>query len=135
MASSLDQVRSAIIRADQDDVHRVLAVIPNVAIVESIPIGHDCRIAGIDILAETLPVSTAGTYLLTIAVGATNLLVAASFDLETIGTLATLEALALNAVSANLDLSAGEVITITATSNNLDLTGTGLSLAFKTISR
>jgi len=135
MASSLDQVRSAIIRADQDDVHRVLAVIPNVAIVESIPIGHDCRITGIDILAETLPVSTAGTYLLTIAVGATNLLVAASFDLETIGTLAVLEALSLNAVSANLDLSAGEVITITATSNNLDLTGTGLSLTFKTISR
>ena len=135
MASSLDQIRTHLIRADQDDRSQAVAIIPNVAVVESLPVGHDLTVVGISVLAATLPLAPTGTYLLTIAVSGTSLLVAANFDLKTIAVADTLEVLALSAVGGALNLSATDVIKITCTSNTLDLTGTGLSFNIKTISR
>lgn len=68
---------------------------------------------------------TAGTYTLAVANGATTLLAGATADLTTL-VAATPTSIPLTATTANLNLAANTVVTLTITSNNADLTGSGL---------
>ena len=82
--------------------------------------GDGFTIAAIELLAQTKPASAGGTYLLTVTGAGNNLLVAATFDLETL-TAVTVETLVLTGTAADLNLDPGDSVVITATSNNEDL--------------
>jgi len=82
------------------------------------------KVASIDLFTVGVPASALGTILLTITKnGSSNVLAAANFDLESLTTL-TLEALALTATSANLELDPGDYLRFRVVSNNADATGT-----------
>lgn len=77
----------------------------------------------LDLLAPgSAPASAAGTYLFTAANGATNLLAATNFDLETL-VADTVSNPTLSATPANLDFEEGAVLVFSFVSNNADMTG------------
>jgi hypothetical protein len=79
------------------------------------------------VTCETQP-TTGGTYTLACQdeTGASNLLNAATFDLDATITADTYLATTLTATAADLNLAANSVISLTVASNNADLTGAGL---------
>lgn len=86
------------------------------------PAPYDLTITGIKVYYETAGVSAGGSYQFS-ALGAGNALLASPpYNLESI-TPATLTSMGLTFSSSNLDLSAGDLVTFTIASNNVDLTG------------
>ena len=83
-------------------------------------------VKNIKLYSETSLGSAAGTYLFT-ATGDGNSLIASTYDLETL-TATTLTDVTLSTTTADLSMSAGDVVNFTFTSNNADLTGSGLYL-------
>ena len=83
-------------------------------------------VKNIKLYSETSLGSAAGTYLFT-ATGDGNSLIASTYDLETLAA-TTLTDVTLSTTTADLSMSAGDVVNFTFTSNNADLTGSGLYL-------
>lgn len=80
----------------------------------------DITVVAIKAIAKVSPGSAAGLYTLAVSSGADNLLVAATFDLESL-TADTLEALTLTATTADLDIDADAPIEFSFVSDNADL--------------
>lgn len=89
-----------------------------------------CKVLSISAYATTAPASAGGTYTLAVDGGGNNLLGAATFDLEGL-TDATVEALTLTSTTADLTLSADDVVKLDLVSNNADLTGDDLVIVIE----
>lgn len=91
-----------------------------------------CTVTGVDAYAlGGAPSSSGGAYLLAMTGDGNPLLAGATFDLEGLSGNTT-TALSLTATSADLILAAGDVIVVTAESDNADLTGhTRLAVAIR----
>lgn len=105
-----------------------VTVLPNQALLLRWLPRVPARIIRIEVFCQSQPASALGTYLLTAAksTGA-NLLSAVSYDLESLLAL-TRTSLGLTATLADRTFTTAQWADFTFTSNNLDLTGSGLML-------
>lgn len=110
-----------------------------VAFVEGTPNGtakaylfapHDCTVQAIKPMAPgSAPASAGGAYTLTVVSGGNSLIDSPPFNLEGLSGSETVDNVTLTTTTADLDLSAAQLIVITVTSDNADLTDPDFYLA------
>lgn len=124
------------VRANLEDDHTTsIAVSPGNTVNEYYFAPYTMTLVGVNAYCHSGASSAAGVYTLAVEANGNNLLSAATFDMETTGSLpaATLTAVPLTGTTANLDLNQGVRISIQLVSDNADLVAEGvyIQLLFK----